>query len=240
MLKHIVLRLLPFECGNWLKSLGPRHDWLVQCRRELMTGTGNTLAAEMVEREFVFVHVPKTGGISILNHLAPGVEPHGHPLARDYQKLLGQERFRRFFKFAVVRNPWDRLVSTFCYLKQGGRNERDRQWSASHLAPYPDFHSFATGWLTRRTIHTYDHFLPQFRFVCDRHGQLLVDHICRLEHLATDYEPIRQRLRPDKPLPHLNASVREPYQTYYTPRTRAIVADVYREDIARFNYSFED
>ena len=72
--------------------------------------------------KFIFIHIPKTAGMSIQKwiHSArlPNVQPNGwngqniwnqHHTAEFYKKQLG-EQYNSFYKFAFVRNPWDRVI----------------------------------------------------------------------------------------------------------------------------------
>lgn len=43
------------------------------------------------------------------------------------QLIFSQREFEDYFKFTFVRNPWDRLLSAFLFLKKGGANKVDRQ-----------------------------------------------------------------------------------------------------------------
>ena len=90
--------------------------------------------------KFIFIHVPKTAGTSIRSVLQDYcIEDHelvdtytGSSWGPDYRTLfeskdvsletslqtrarIGQEKFDEYLKFAVVRNPWDREISYFCY-----------------------------------------------------------------------------------------------------------------------------
>lgn len=97
------------------------------------------LASSMVStsNNFIFVHIPKTGGNSIQNILKnysediiikdfnhqDGVERFGlrnnnfnykkHSTLLDYKKILGKNLFEQMFKFTLVRNPWDRMISYY-------------------------------------------------------------------------------------------------------------------------------
>ena len=193
----------------------------------------------------IFTHVPKTAGKSMLAKF-------GLPmLARDYDGALeyveqayGHQRLADlcqhpafgYFKFAFVRNPWDRLVSAFFYLDAGGCNGFDQALRQKHLARYSgDFSAF---------VHELDlhvdvlHFRPQCDWLCDTEGRLLTDFIGRHETLHEDFTTVAERLKLGPELPCLNASCHRPYREYYDHDTRMIVRHVYRRDIDTFSYQF--
>ena len=70
--------------------------------------------------KFIFIHVPKTGGSSVKKAL--GIKVHGHKKFSDWSK-----DYPDYFSFAFTRNPWDRFVSSFFYLEQGGMFEYDQK-----------------------------------------------------------------------------------------------------------------
>jgi chondroitin 4-sulfotransferase 11 len=85
-----------------------------------------------------------------------------------------------------------------------------------------------------------EHFRSQHTFLTDRKGRLTADFVGRYERLADDFRIVQQRTGlPDIELPRLQAARSAArYAAYYTPRTRAIVADRYRRDIEMFGYEF--
>ena len=184
----------------------------------------------------IFIHVPKTAGGSFYKLI--GYTRIGHVSYRWYE-ARDPDKFRRYFKFSFVRNPWDRLVSAFFYLKKGGCNAMDKQWALSNISQYDTFESFVEGWINEENIEKYFHFIPQHKFVCDEALTLKVDYLGRFETIQTDFDAIAAKLCIEHQLPHVNKSQRQAYQTYYTDRTRDIVQNVYRTDIERFKYSFE-
>ena len=66
----------------------------------------------------IYIHIPKTAGTSILNKLNNGKNvPRNHAFWKEYYKR-SPHYYRKYFKFSFVRNPWDRAVSTYFYIKQ--------------------------------------------------------------------------------------------------------------------------
>lgn len=192
----------------------------------------------------IFVHIPKTGGISIKRSLFNCYSPLPHFGVRDYQLIFGKEIFNEYFKFAFVRNPWSRVLSAYIYLKGIGCTKRDRQWSEINLRKYDNFNDFVLGWLSKKNIYSQIHFVPQSEFITDHQGNIQVDHIAHLENMTTEFEYLRTKINPKATLQHLNKSNKNKnhskisYQEFYNLETKEKVADLYHTDINNFNYEF--
>lgn len=198
----------------------------------------------------IFVHIPRCGGTSVESIIWPGrrtpeelwmgfVDPHHnkyqtgalqHLLARQIRQEIGESRFSSYFKFAIVRNPFDRLVSQFAYM---GRRQDLRAFAGMPAsASFADYLA-----LIRGVRHV--QWEPQTSFLYEVDGTLLVDFVGRFEHLAEDMAVAFERLGLNNAeLPHLNRSRRAPYQDYYTPDLQRQVSEMYATDLHRFGYEF--
>lgn len=191
----------------------------------------------------IFVHVPKTAGVSVSRELFGNLSG-GHTPIATYEVVFSRREFESYFKFAFVRNPWDRLYSAYRFLKAGGMSEGDRRWAERNLHGVTEFTEFVTEHLRRSHILSSSHFVPQYRFLC-RPGstRVLVDFVGRYESLDRDFRAVKERLGLDtgEGLPHFNRSGSNgaDYRSAYTAETRRIVADVYRDDLELFGYAFE-
>lgn len=201
--------------------------------------------------QFIFVRVRKTASQSMWAALEPYVLPRPAGrwarfrsragLERDYhkfrfraheeiitaQKLLPPETFERYFKFAIVRNPWRRLVSEYEFILKSpghGRHERVRKLG--------DFAGFIEMQIPRRDAY-------QVHQLCDRDGNLLMDFVGKLESLEADWKTICDRIGIEHvPLPRKNVSVKRPYTDYYSSELRELVARHWAREIELFGYEF--
>ena len=192
------------------------------------------------ELKCIFVHIPKCAGISVCKSLF-GNLGGGHASIRDYKIVFGNDRFNQYFKFSFVRNPWDRLVSTYLFLKNGGINEEDANWAYENLREFSDFNSFVNQWVTEKNIYSYIHFVPQHKFLCiPGSSDPKLDFLGRFENLENDFNYVQERLGITANLQHKNASKMRAgnYRNYYTRESRRRVYEVYKEDIKLFGYEF--
>lgn len=185
----------------------------------------------------IFIHIPRTGGVSISNALFGHLIGH-HRTAEQYRCIFGHSAFRKYFKFTFVRNPWDRAVSAFSFLKAGGMDELDKQWARDYLSDYDNFDSFVRGWITPQNIRKIIHFVPQHEFIYSDDLRPFIDFTGRFEDLDADFQRVRYRLGLQTALQHMNASNRREYKRYYTRQSRDIIGEVYRTDIVLFGYDF--
>lgn len=189
----------------------------------------------------IFFHIPKTAGVSVAQALY-GNLAGGHNTLLDYLVAFGPDNLRSYFKFAFVRNPWDRVLSAFRFLRQGGFNERDRTWANEHLARYSDFQDFVHHGLHTQAVRNWIHFVPQYRFVCWPGSTTpYLNYIGYFENLSACFDQVASRLGCGKVLPEENRSgdSGSDYRNEYDNSAKAIVADIYATDIDLFDYDFE-
>jgi len=191
------------------------------------------------ESRSIFVHVPKCAGVSVCRTLY-GNLAGGHTTLREYTRIFEPARLLEYFKFTIVRNPWDRLVSAYHFLQGGGFDHRDAEWFESELSRFEDFDDFVRGWVNATNIWSWHHFRPQHHYMHDPKGRISVDFVVLLENLDEDLEVVRRRIEWHGSLPESNRSRHRPYSDYYTSDTRRIVAEVYARDIALLDYSFDN
>lgn len=186
----------------------------------------------------IFIHIPKTGGVSVSKSLF-GNLGGGHKDIVFYKRAFGPLTYKKYFTFTFVRNPYTRLHSAYNFLKKGGLGGRDEEFSRTILSDFPTFGEFVNGWITNKSIYSYNHFIPQHHFLCDSAMEPDVDFIGRFENLAADFRKVTVKLGSTAELPHHNKTKdkKNRPEEVYTKELLKKVADIYSDDFKIFNYS---
>ncbi len=194
---------------------------------------------------FIFIHIPKTGGTSLAEPSYQGGKgvlsgllgendyaQAGHIRAVGLKQRMG-EQWDNYFKFAFVRNPWDRMVSLYHYFLQDP--EKQASDIGKRIAACDSFTDFCA---KLDELELDAHFDEQISYLIDFQGNMLVDYVGRYETLAQDYKGICSKLAlPVMSLPHYRQSSHHHYLQYYDDQAKNAVARRYRNDIAIFKYS---
>ncbi|MFT5413140.1 MAG: hypothetical protein ACI9NC_005894 [Verrucomicrobiales bacterium] len=192
------------------------------------------------ELKAFFVHLPRTGGTSVEQVLRPLTQKDplfGHTTAAEFQMMF-PEQWKQYYSFAFVRNPWDRLASTFFYVQ---RSHRNSFFVKNFVLPHrDDLSAFVVNILKENPTAAFmmEHFRPQFTYVCNPDRSIAVDFVGRFEQINEDWKVIAEKLGIDTPLPHTNHSTRDHYSKHFTNEAAEAVAQVYREDIELFDYKY--
>ncbi len=189
------------------------------------------------KNKFVFVHIPKCGGRSIKKvfdlklHDHYGLSELGFK-STDYCPDLSVDGL---FKFAFVRNPWDRFVSAYEYLKRGGIPFYDRHKTIAIKKEYPKFKDFL---MAKRVWKQWIFFHPQLDFITID-GSIKTNFVGRFENFQNDFNFICDQIdHPRVKLPHVNATKHSHYTEYYDDQSIKIIESCFKEDIDTFKYRF--
>ena len=201
---------------------------------------------------FIFAAVPKTGTHSVrqalreqmgdedveqvglfVNKRFPWADlaaiQHGHLSLLQVRPYLGDEAFGGYFKFAFVRNPFDRFISYCAFMLRGGdvfqQRPRDVMRHFLFVEP-PEGHIL---------------FQPQAPLLVGEDGAtLLTDAVGRVEDMQNSYDAICARIGiASRPLDRVNGSRHGDYRHYYDQVLIDGVAARYAQDLELFGYTFE-
>lgn len=210
-------------------------------------------------RSYVFIHIPKTGGTALalalearakaddimlgdtpkarrrrqrIKDVATRGRKWKHSTLADIEGLVPDQTLRGLFAFTIVRNPWDRAVSYYHWLKA-----QNFENPAVHMAQTLSFTDFTCHPQTMATFRA----APAVSYMQHRDGVEQCQLYIRLEHFTKDAQPLFDHLGFSLELPVINSSTRcRDYQRYYDDRSAEAVAHSCAEDIRRFEYSFND
>lgn len=208
-------------------------------------------------RKYIFVHIPKTGGTALALALEAramaddimigdtpkavkrrgrlkGLQAAGrlwkHSTLADIEGIVPREAFDDYFTVSLVRNPWDRLVSYYFWLRA-----QTFDHPAVGLAKALPFADFLAHPQTQASLRAN----PYTSYMCDGAGAEHCSLYIRLENLEQDLQAFENHLGFKVDMPVANQSDRDrDWRKYYDESSLAIVADVCAEDIARFGYTF--
>ncbi len=200
------------------------------------------------ERNFIYIAIPRTATHSFRRALRPYLGPrdweqcvlfekkscpvvplagmgHGHITAGELQPFLLPRFWEQTFKFCTVRNPFDRFVSC-CHFAY-----RDtRKMSSDPLGTM------------KRAIHkryaaTHILFRPQYQYITDDNGELLVDYVSNFENLRQDFAEICGHVGiATALLETANRSSAPAWQSCYDDELEGMVAETYQADFAILGY----
>ena len=208
-------------------------------------------------RNYIFVHIPKTGGTSMAlalegramkEDILIGDTPKAkrrrkrlkdvktagrlwkHSTLADIDGLVSPDEIDSAFVFTLVRNPWDRMVSYYHWLQ-----EQEFDHPAVALARQVDFSGFLNAPETQAAMRA----APYGHYVTDARGREVCDAFIRLEHLEDDCAPLWAHLGFRLDLPVNNQSPRDrDYRIYYSESDAALIEDLFAQDVARFGYAY--
>ncbi len=188
-------------------------------------------------KNFIFIHINKTAGTaieqSLLEYGTKRVEPKDdlefeltyrqsqHFNCKEYKKYLGPE-YDNFFKFTVVRNPFDRVVSYYLKNSINKNNLSFSDWVVDryqnkNFQDYKRMYSDYTHWIDEKDI----------------------DFILRFENISLDFNKLKNKLNIECELAFHNVNKnRLPYREYYNQDTKKIISNYFQKELNTFNYKF--
>ena len=196
-------------------------------------------------KQFIFLKSPKTASTStekllqtvcddedIIGWRGPPPKPEGteyynHMKLKHLKTKVSEDNWNTYYKFGNVRNPWDRVVSSYFFrkdvLSKNPHNPTDWQ----------DGESFEQFVLTRKLPGKLSVFFDGFTEM---------DFLIRFENIEEDIQTVSDTLNLNLNidlLPHTHEGVREKdYKPYYNTETKDFVAQYYAEEIAYLGYTF--
>jgi sulfotransferase famil protein len=237
-IKHLVNRFVSFPFIATRRA----NAQLSECRRQVE------------EAGIWFVDIPRTGSTSLKITLERrfgrefGKEWAGemrggcqkaipdHATAREVIEILSPELWRRLFTFSIVRNPWDRCYSSFRF--------RIANKEIPPNLPFLDYLRLLERKNTRSGYSPFfyrPYFMPMCDFVLDENDEQLVNFIGKFEQRDEVMNVLKEKIGTEFSMREHAQVLGKPgdYRKAYSSEGIEIVARIYRDDIERFQYSFD-
>lgn len=172
--------------------------------------------------KIIFIHIPRTGGTSIEKAFDKNMWKNAplekHLSAKEARKKYGKKAWEDYFTFSFVRNPWDRVISL---------------WKIKTYGQDYCLYDFLLNYNPK----DFEYKSPYYEDILN----LDLDFVGKFENLQEDFNKVCDKIGIKSiKLPHAGKSDRKHYSHYYDGRTKSIISYLYRKDIRKFNYVFED
>ena len=187
-------------------------------------------------KNFIYIHIPKTGGTSIESLGVFGESYNKHYDIEYFKETYGD--LSKIFKFTFVRDPYTRFASSVL------RHAVPQRKPSSPIMELPpeELKLINKGRFTDYTLKNSNSFddvvaLKRQHGFLEIDGKIEMDFIGRFENLQEDFNRLCEGLGLGKRiLPHEMKGTYNDYDWFYTKETREIVAEYYSKDFEMFNY----
>lgn len=166
----------------------------------------------------LFIHIPKTAGASMGK--APFILKQASPMTPPTTEFLLSLPFR----FAFVRDPYDRIASAILNLDWANPDT-----FTDFVKKLPELHAKGLREAKEQQLWSMTRYLYF-------NGKREVDFLGRFENLKEDWKSVCEMIEYNFKLPHENKSEFNGYDKFYTPETRSIITELYSDDFNNFGY----
>lgn len=183
------------------------------------------------QKRFVWFRVAKVGTRTILNHLIKNDIPLD--IKEGFNIHYSASMYADYFKFAFVRNPWDRLIS--CW-RDKVLNLKHFKFNDVEYEKMQDLNNFVD-YASKLNLNKCD---PHLRLQATLIDLNSIDYLGRMETFDCDFKKILRKLElPEKEIHRKNVtSVKVDYREYYDDQLMKKIAHLYQKDIQIFGYQF--
>ena len=172
------------------------------------------------EHKTIFIHIPKSAGTSIREYFAGNsfrIQPNKHDDIYAIKKKF-LNAYKNYKKFAIIRNPYDKMVSWYFYLKRNlGENYNIIEFNDWIVDPLKFWHA----------NDPISFLKPQYEWIDNTVT------VIKYENLN---KGINDFFNKKIDLPITNKSNHKHYLKYYNKKSLNIIYNRYKEDFKKFNY----
>lgn len=186
--------------------------------------------------KFIFIHVPKCGGMTVMKHFKSFWTPtNEHMFMSEIDEMIGD--LDSYYKFTVVRNPWERMASLWSYYTQPKfKKYRDMFKSEYGIDSFEKFIHMLPTLKSKYTPKT------TFASASEYLGDYDYDKVILLDNLTEELLNLSKVLVGSKNAIKIQNKSKKTneYMSEYTSKMIDIVSQVYSDDIEQFKFKFND
>jgi len=192
------------------------------------------------EKKCIFIHIPKTAGTSIEqfirdngnnNLLFIGVRNNRslQHLTANELKMMIPYIYKQYYKFSIVRNPYDKLLSEYYWNPsinigyKNGKSKKDFLKKVIEIVQNKKYFN---------DIYN-DHFIPQYNFLFFK-NKLLVNQLFKYEDLEWVSNFLKKKLKITRNFPYLNKN--DINKEGWNDDEKEIIYNLYKNDFLYFGY----
>ena len=205
-------------------------------------------------QKLAFIHIRKNAGCAITHLLLTNALKHEttgaicalpqnirdtyelnynlkHASALKLKEHLHEDMWNDYYKFACVRNPWDRTVSSYHWIKS---KEKLHDLSFNKYVNLMYKHKDDKS-------HKFSHmFQPQSSFITSPNGEIIIDYVIQFEKIQEGIDNVSSSIGINLGTikKHNVTSHHKHYRKYYTTETQDMVHECYADDVQLFDYKF--
>ena len=152
---------------------------------------------------------------------------------------LSKKETKEFFKFTLVRNPFERVVSLYRNKieKKDDKFFQFKWYLLGFIGAEISFSKFVSKIAQIDDKYAEDHIVSQYRIIDRCSGG--IDFIGKLENIDEDLSEVFDRQDIPKMKTQVNTTGKYDYRSYYDKETADLIFERYKEDIVRYGYEKE-
>ena len=171
------------------------------------------------EHKVIFIHIPKNAGTSIEEYFgneSVRIQPNKHADIYEIKRKF-KNSYNNYKKFTIIRNPYDKMVSWYFYLKRNLGDYNVIEFNNWIKDP-------SKFWHINDPI---SYLKPQYEWINN------TVEIIKFENLNKELNKFfNEKIN----LPIINKSNHKHYLEYYNKQSLNIIYKRYKKDFEKFNY----
>lgn len=195
-------------------------------------GTSINTALRAYCNEALDEDLESAGQMHLFNRGVLSTRADGEDTFGDWYEDI--EKYKDYFVFSIIRNPWERLVSGYFYSDKGNKYLGRKCSSLKEFIENLPTKEMSYRWWfhVTRTL---------TEMLIDKDGKYIADFTIRFENLQSDFTKVCEKLNfQNIELPQKSKTKHTHYSSYYNEETMQMVAEKFAADIEYFNYQFDD